>query len=336
MADHAGYVVGGAGNAANAKLDPGTLDGLITINDRNLADLEIPDFMQGTPFPRTNAATVASHDTIHKWLRYELQTAGFRDPYGGRVLTRSTDQAKMTECKILDASYDVDLAIAREYRKGGQAGWMNRELSRALQAAMIALEKQVFYGKAGADATGFEGLGDMDEYDGTNGLQTGSENEKTHRVISAGGGVGNVNSSCWVIRSGPDAVELITGRSGDIQVGEPTVQQTDAGGGAMYPKLYVPVQAWYALKVGSQVSSAVRICNIENSFDDDMLYSAIKLFEGGRQPTHVYMNRHTLELLRKSRTATTTSGEPPHRPTTTDGIPILISESLITTEAQVT
>ena len=329
-----------------------TLSELVTINDRNLQDVDIPCFMNTSPFMRTNQAVIASHDTIHKWLVYDNPDAGFRDVNTGRTLNTSVDSFNHTNCKILDASFQIDLALAQSYAKGGSAGWVNREASRALDSAFFKAETQVFNGTA-TGATGDSddwadspGTGDGDN-DGFYGLPNyfGSLSQ-TNGVVNAGGST--ALTSVWLVRSAATDVEIITGRSGDISMGDTTIQRmADAISPAItsYPTLYTPIHAWYALKVSSPGSgsgsrpSCVRICNVDagsNTVTDDLIFSALEKFGVGYQPTHIYMNRRSREQLRSSRTATNGTGSPAPLPTEVGGLPVVVTDGITNSEAAVT
>jgi len=89
-----------------------------------------------------------------------------------------------------------------------------------------------------------------------------------------------------------------------------------------------------ALQLGSKYSAA-RIANVETALDDDKIYEALSLFPASLQPTHICMNRTALKLLRASRTSTNATGAPAPRPTEVEGIPIIVSDQIVQTEAVV-
>jgi hypothetical protein len=64
-----------------------------------------------------------------------------------------------------------------------------------------------------------------------------------------------------------------------------------------------------------------------------MLYEALALFPASKQPNMIAMNRQSLKQLRESRTAVNPSGAPAERPTAVDGIPIVVTDALVNTEA---
>lgn len=298
---------------------------IVRINDRNLADVEVPNFLDTSSFMQVAAAVVASHDTTHKWLQWTKPAVGFRDPNDGREVQASVDAMVSTDCKIFDSSFRVDLALAKSYRKGGQSGWLNRELARHLRASMFELESQVFQG-TGFDAKGFPGL---------NNHATMTDLNDT-RIKSNGGSTASSQTSVWFIRFGSEDVEIVVGSGGEISVGDPTIQEATGSATGTFPAIYTPVTGWYGLKIGSDVTSAYRLCNVEASLTDDDLYSCLTEFGGGREPNAIFMSRAARELLRASRTAVNPSGQPAGLPTSIEGIPIYVSDAIPNTEAVIT
>jgi len=331
-----------------------TLNQLITINDRNLQDVDIADFLDSSPFMRTNAATVASHDTLHKFLRYDAPLVGFRSANAGRENTQSKDKWTQLALEILDGSFMVDQAIAESYRLGGAAGLVNREAGRSLAAMMYKSELQVFNGTPTSSqasnpnpSTGFDdaylgavgtGLGDASGFVGLpNYLATGSV--AGGMVVDAGGSAADSQTSVWIVRSGAQDVEIVTGRSGNISIGETSVQQHVDSGADTYPVLYTPVSAWFGLKQGSTVSSCARIANVDVSLStgdgvltDDLIYSALAMFGAGREPTAIYMSRAAREQLRATRTATNISGSPAPNPDSVGGVQIIVTDGILNSE----
>ena len=57
-----------------------TLDGLIQLNDKNLADLSVTDLLEEAPLLKVLHAQVASNGTQHKYLKQTTaSSAAFRD-----------------------------------------------------------------------------------------------------------------------------------------------------------------------------------------------------------------------------------------------------------------
>jgi hypothetical protein len=295
---------------------------MVTINDHNLADLEVPNFLNNAPFMQVAAAVPASNETIHKWLRYVNPSVGFREVNLGRETQKSVDTMVSVECEILDGTFGIDAALVKTYRKGGDTGWIAREAARHLNAMFFKAEQQVFQG-VGVGTLGFLGLPDITEYKFLD----------SARVKGAGGTTVGGQSSVWLVRFGGEDVEVVMGHNGDITQEDPViVEATPATGSGTFPKVYVPMHGWLGLKVGSTVTSAYRIANVE-SLNDDMIFEALAEFGVGREPHAIFCTRKIRETLRKSRTATNNTGSPAPIPTEVGGIPVYATDGILNTEA---
>lgn len=307
-----------------------TLAGLVQLNDKNLADLSMSDVLDGAPLLKIMAAQPASNGTLHKYLKVTTNpTAAFRDALDGIVHTASADTLVTVTCKILDASFDTDIALAQAY-KGGVDGWLQVEQARKLRAAFARAEKQIFYG-TGSDASGFTGIIDGTAHDALSDTM----------VVTAGGSNASTQTSCFLMRHAVDGACMIIGNDGLISVEEPTIIQKAGTSGATY--LY---PAWYVAAVGYlgfQIGSAYDVCRIANiecnsltstsAFTDDHIFAAISKFPADRQPNVIVMNRDARRLLRQSRTATNPTGAPAPLPTEVNGIPIVVTDQIVSTEA---
>ncbi len=293
---------------------------LVKINDQNVADVEISDLLRDAPVLAALPAVGASNGTLHKYNKLTTApTVGFRSLTDGRDHDFTARTTVTETLQILDASFDLDAAI---YSSEIAA----MEGRSHLQSAFAKAEKQIFYGTtANGDAAGFSGLlhsGDL------NGLSD-------EMVVSAGGSSAGVQSSVYLLRATPDATGIVSvfGNDGDIQIGA-AYQNMIEGTSGRYDAYVVPIVAYMALQLGSKFSAA-RICNVESALTDDNLYEALALFPSSQQPTHICMNRPALKLLRASRTATNATGAPAPRPTEVEGIPIIATDQIVSTEAVV-
>jgi hypothetical protein len=122
----------------------------------------------------------------------------------------------------------------------------------------------------------------------------------------------------------------------EIELGETVVVDMLDGTGKHFPAYYTPGSAWCGLQIGGAYD-IVRIANLTadtgKGLTDDLIYTALSRFPGGRSPTHIVMNRRSLSQLRKSRTATNATGTPAPIPREVEGIPILVTEAISSTEA---
>lgn len=307
-----------------------TLNGLIQLNDKNLADLNVSDLLDGAPLMQVLNAQTASQKTVHYYLKQTVASdAGFRAELAGRAKTNSQDEKVTVTLKILDGSFSTDVALADAY-KGGRDAWLQLELIRTLRQAMFTVERQVIYGtktQTGgsylADSGGFTGLANSTDLDATN----------DDMVIACGtaGASADSQTSVWLIRNTPNDVSLVIGNDGRILVeDDPAIIEKTPDGDtetATYPALYVPVTGYIGLQLGGKYSAA-RICNVQTALTDDDIYDGLALFPSASQPNLIVMNRKALGLLRKSRTATNPTGAPAPRPTEVDGIPIVCTDAV--------
>ena len=306
-----------------------TLAGLVQFNDKNLADLEVTDLLQDAPLLAILHAQPASNGTLHKYLKQTTaSSAAFRAALDGATKTNSADTLVTDTLKILDGSFDTDVALADAY-KGGRDAWLQMELIRTMKQVFAVAEKQVFYG-TGNDASGFAGLLDDTQLDAL----------ADTMVVNAGGSNASTQTSCFMLRHGQNDVSYILGNDGVIVVeDEPTIIQKAGSGSGTFPALYVPVTGYSGFQIGSAYSAA-RIANIEcndltatDAFTDVHLMRALSKFPGGRGPNVIAMNRNAQLLLWSSRTAVNPTGAPASTPTEFMGIPIVVTDQIVSTEA---
>ena len=301
-----------------------TLAGLVQLNDKNLADLNVTDLLDDAPLLKVLFAQAASNGTLHKYLKLTTaSSAAFRDALDGATKTHSADTLVTDTLKILDASFDTDVALADAF-KGGRDAWLQLELIRSLKAVFFAAESQVIYG-VGADANGFAGLHDNAQLDE---IADAMVIEATTAGASA-----DVQTSVYLLRSSKDDCSFVLGNDGKIIVeDDPVIIQKAGSASGVFPALYVPVTGYSGFQIGGAYSAG-RICNIETALTDDDIFNGIALFPSARQPNLIVMNRAALNLLRKSRTSTNPTGAPADRPSEVSGIPIVVTDAVISTEA---
>ena len=299
---------------------------LLLINDQNLADLDVSDLFNDAPLLGRLAADTASNGTQHKYTKETgAPTVGFRAPNVGIENKKSADQLVTIDLSILDASFNVDKAVADAYAKGGPEAFIAREARRHLKQAMSTCEKQYLYGKVAGAGDGFVGMADV------------LANRDDEMVLDAGGS-GDKCTSVWLVRTSINDLCAIAGQSGQIVISPSITQAIDPlGDGKTFTGYHTPILGWLGLQAGSKFSF-VRICNIDAShpLDDEMIYKALKKFPETRQPNLIIANRDSIEMLRNSRTATNTTGAPAPRPTDVEGIPIVGTPSISSTETALT
>jgi hypothetical protein len=303
-----------------------TLAGLIQFNDKNLADLQITDLLDEAPLLKVLTAVSASNGTQHKYLKQTTaSSAAFRDALDGATKTASADTLVTETLKIIDGSFDTDVALADAY-KGGRDAWLQMELVRTLKQIMFTVERQIFYGAASPGSTsGFSGLRDNAALDDLSDAM----------CIPAGtaGSTPSVQTSVYALRHDVNNCAIIAGNDGRFVVeDEPTIIQKAGSGSGYFPALYVPVTGYLGFQYGSAYSAG-RIANIETALDDDDIADLVALFPASRKPNVICMSRKAVKLLRKSRTAVNVTGAPAPFPTEWEGIPIVVTDAIVDTEA---
>ena len=307
-----------------------TLAGLVQFNDKNLADLIITDLLDESPLMKVLHAQVASNGTEHKYLKQTTaSSAAFRAALAGLAKTSSADTLVTDTLAIIDGSFDTDVALANSY-KGGKDAWLQMELARTMKQIMFELESQVIYG-VGNDAAGFPGLHDN--------AQLNAVADAMCFACATPGSSATSQTSVYLLRHGANACSFVIGNNGNFVVEEePTVimrtPNPDSAPTLHYPAYYVPVTGYGGFQIGGAYDAA-RICNIETALDDDDIANGLALFPSARQCNLIVMNRKAFNLIRKSRTATNPTGAPAPYFTECFGIPVVVTDAVVSTEAVV-
>jgi hypothetical protein len=301
---------------------------LVQFNDQRLSDEMISDLLDDAPVMQAVNAIPASNGTNH---RYKKQTtassAAFRAIDAGATKTKSADTQVDVTLKVLDASFFVDVAEANGYR-GGRDAYLEIELMRSLKQAMFATEQQLIRG-TNNDTGGFAGLEDNADLDAL----------ADAMVYGAGGTDTNAVSSCYLVRTGDADLSYVAGNDGNISFNtedEPSVIKVTDTGSATYPAYYIPVTGWGGIQKGS-AQSVSRICNLDagSPLTDDLIAESLSLFPASRQPNQIWLNRTSLKQLQQSRTATNVTGAPAPFPSEAFGIPVVVTDAIVNTEAVV-
>ena len=314
-----------------AETDFNTLAGLVQFNDKNLADLDVSNLLQKAPLLEVLTTVPASNGTSHKYLvETGASSSAFREALNGITKTGSKDTLVTDTLKILDGSFDCDIALADAYKDGRDA-YLQKELMRTMRQVFANVEKQIFYGVGGTgDSGGFPGLVD----------NTQLASIAATMVINAGGATADKQTSCFLLNHGVDNVALVLGNDGNIVVeDEPSIIQHAGADSGTYPALFVAVTGYSGFQIGGAYSAG-RIANIDtndltstSAFTDVHLMTALSKFPGGAGPNVICMNRNAQLLLWSSRTAVNPTGAPASTPVEFMGIPIIITDQIASTEA---
>lgn len=260
----------------------------------------------------------------HKYNIYTGEpVVGFRSPNAGRDYDHSVDTVTSVTCTILDFSWRVDYAVANAWRRGPE-DLIAREGLRHLASALFILEKQIIYGTTSPGAAaGFSGFLDNTNLDAL----------ADDMVIGAGGTTATEQTSLYAIKAGDNDVKLVTPMAQGIMLGDTIVTEANDSN---HPVYYTPASMYIGLQMGGKYSVG-RIANLSKTTDDkpltdDLISELLKEFAQG-DPDFMACHRNMRYWLQQSRTATNPTGAPAPIPENAFGIPLVVSDAFVLTEA---
>lgn len=306
------------------------LSALVAQNDQNLDPVYVSDLLQAAPFVDALFAKPASNGTVHKYLKTTAApTPGFRPIGTGIDHTTWTQTAVTATLLYMDASFHIDKAYADGHMMGVDAV-MEMHAREHLKAAFAGVEKQLIYGtSAKGNTDGFAGLVN----------NTAIDAKADAMVVDAGNATANSVTSVYGVVSGDADTALIAGTNQTGQmltVGARSEQFMPDANGKFYAAYSSAIGMWMGMQYGSAYSVG-RIVNIgasANKLTDSLLADLLAKFPVDKRPSFFLMNRQSLFQLRASRTATSETGVV-GIPSEAFGIPIVVSDQIVNTEAVV-
>ena len=301
-----------------------TLAGILNLGDANV-DIEVSNLLQGVPVLNALTAVPSTHGHTHKYIREAAAAgAGFRAVNAGIANAAGQIELVTETLKFLDASWEDDVALAKAMSsgKGGVEAWITDRTRRSLAAGLVGAEKQFIYGDQSPGSTaGFAGLIDV--------IDSGM-------VVDKGGSTATSQTSIYAIRTSPvDAAAVYNGDNmGTLSVSDVYKVRKVDGSSNPYTAFRCDIDGYLGFQAGNKYTVG-RLCNIETAVDDDDIAELLSLFPSGQMPSFLAMNRKALQLLRQSRTATNATGAPAPFPVEALGIPIIVTDQIISTEAVV-
>lgn len=284
----------------------------------------IEDVTTYAPEFRVVAAKPKAGTTYKLTRRIALPTPAFRDANPASVgSTKSTYVQDLKEMYFLDCQLEVDEMIVKgDDRAIGDI--LTDESAGALEATFNTLGSQFYYGTS-ADAKGFAGLSSQLSAD----------------TVYAGGTT--TTTSAYLVDISDDGVHFVVGNMGEIAL-PPWMKQKVAAGNMAYVS---NLSSYIGLNVGH--SNAVwRVRGIDysaamtNKLTDAKGAQLLSLVPGriaAKGTLRWFMNRNAAYSLQLSRSAVGqvdggVTGLPAFAPMPTElqGVPIVITDSLLNTE----
>jgi len=266
-------------------------------------------------------------------VRDSFPGVGFRAANAGVAYTKSNYLNRQFETFILSGNIRADVAVAAAYEDGPDA-YLTLEAEGVMKQATLDIGQQVFYGLS-TDALGFPGL---QAIHGTYSTLLGTDKLE----IDAGGTTALTGSSVYGVKFGPQDVQLLFGNGLPFVMSDWMQQMVNDGtAGQDYMAHVAALNAWVGLQVGSKYSvGRLKDATADSGkgVTDAKLAELLALYPVGSAPDVWFMSRRSRFQLQMSRTATSNTsgkGEQPLAPTPTEsnGIPIVVTDSLTNTEA---
>ena len=258
-------------------------------------------------------------------IRSAVPTVRFRLANEGTAALKSTYVNKLVETFILSGIIKTDVAVANAAEDGPEV-IKAREASGVARGAMLTIGTQAYYGSGsvsgiGNDVDGFPGLIDLVD---------------ANFIVDATGAAAGTGSSVYGLRFGDQGVSFVGGNGTGMTLGDWREELVlDSAGTNEYNAWVASLDSWIGLQV-VDISAVGRIADLtaesNKKLDDDLLADLMELAPIGGMWEAFYMNRRSLGQLRKSRTATNTTGAPVPFPTEAHGIEIVVTDSIVSTE----
>jgi hypothetical protein len=270
-------------------------------------------------------------------VRTTLPTVSFRGVNQGSKPSASTYENRLYEAFIMNPKWFCDKADADAFEDGAPV-YIAMEGVGMMEAAMLALSKQFYYGAGAAggsvgDASGFPGLCDV--------VDAGMCIDNGGTTLGTGAGTA-ISTSVWAVRFGIRDTSWIYGNNGQLLL-SPVTEIPNFQDPNDATKYFTAYHQEIMCRPGLQVASKWSCGRVANVTADagkgltDKVLGALKaLFPPQQQPHAYFCTVQAREQLRASRTATNPTGTPAPTPTDFEGVPVLATTGILNTEAILT
>ena len=248
-----------------------------------------------------------------------LPTVGFRKLGDGISPSKGRYEEREFKTYLFGGRAEAEIA-AYASDSGGELAVKSRVVTDTAQAALEELDAQIFYGVAN-EADGFPGLKAFTPFGGA-------------YTYDATGSTANTASSIYGVKFGENYASLIYGKGNPFGLGEWRKQDLDGNNGKKLPGEVADLEGWIGLCIKHK-ASVVRICNLTAQTGkkptDAIIGAALDLLPTGTTPDVLFMSKRSRTHLRESRS----TPERPYAdmPTESNGVPILVDDSILNTDA---
>jgi len=257
---------------------------------------------------------------------------------GAAVIASRWDQ-RVNQAFFLDGQVRIDEAVLNASEFGPEFVMAN-EVTGVVKQKMIALGNQVYYGNPSTTDFGFAGFVYL--YDPV----------AMEVTANATGSLGATTSSAWLVVNKPDCAEFIYGNNKGLEMGQ-WMKQAIIGTNTQYMGWVNNLSGY----VGLSFNYAKSVCRIKNlaaygtasntGLTDELVAAALAKFPVGVVPTHLFCTRAQRFFLQSSRTPVYSSAgkagvtaslslQYAPTPTESNGIPLIVTDSILDTETATT
>jgi len=201
------------------------------------------------------------------------------------------------------------------------------EASGVMKQALITIGSQLYYGDVAT--SGFPGLQSLVD---------------SSLVLDATGSTANAGTSAYGVKFGPQAVQFVLG-GGEVLALSPFREETlEDADGKKFPGEVADLSGWIGLQSVSKYAIG-RICNLTaqagKGLTDARVAEWLAKFPVGYRPDALFINRQSAYQLQASRSTVNAVGSKSSTgvenwapaPTESNGIPITVTDSIVSTEA---
>ena len=300
--------------------------------------------------------------TQYKTIHRALPTVSFRAPNTGSYTVKGSYRQTLKECFVIDGQIQADKAVVDAEGHGdgieGSIGdILVDEAQGVIMATYITVGAQFYYGTSN-DPNGFVGIGAL----------TGASNAAKNinpAVIKAGGSTASVQTSAYFIWENIRGTHFVFGNNAALtMLPEWRIQQVLDSNSKPYTAYVNNLQGWIGLGI-NHPNSVARIANINVATDSKPLTDALvaQLLQymplqmrqemlsnantGGPNkwgpglkmfvsPVGAYSLQQSRSPVSSGTGTAITSNEPlkfADLPTASNGVPIVLTDSIVNTEA---
>lgn len=274
---------------------------------------QAPEVAQFPIFALTSGLTYLTQFLV------ELPTTGFRKLGNGIAASKGRYETREFKCYLFSGRAEAEKA-AGAADSGGIEAVEARAVTGTMLSAMMELGSQIFYGVTN-EADGFPGLKAFTPFGGA-------------YTLNATGTTDNTASSVIGVKFGDDYARLINAKGDPYKLGEFRDQDITGQNSLPVPGRVADLEGWIGLQLAHK-ACVVRICNLTaqtgKGLTDALGGAALDLLPTGIKPDVWFMSKRSRTQLRTSRS--TPENVYPAMPNELDGIPIIVTDSLLNTDS---